>query len=199
MCEQESLFKTEEQVKGFKRQTYFELIKPIQRAGFKQFCDWLHVNTDFLNAPASTRFHGAEKGGLLNHSLRVYYNLLRLAKGDYNIDTIKIVALYHDICKANFYEESQKNVKDKKTGQWKSVPYYTVNEQYPYGGHGAKSVYLLMAHGVPLTEEEAAAINCHMGGWDYTTYHNPSNAFEKYPLAVYLHIADMLASYIDKS
>ena len=116
-----------------------------------------------------------------------------------DIDTIKIVALYHDICKANFYEESQKNVKDKKTGQWKSVPYYTVNEQYPYGGHGAKSVYLLMAHGVPLTEEEAAAINCHMGGWDYTTYHNPSNAFEKYPLAVYLHIADMLASYIDKS
>ena len=35
------------------------------------------------------------------------------------------------------------------------------------------------------SEEEAAAINCHMGGWDYTTYHNPSNAFEKYPL---LHI-----------
>ena len=61
------------QVKGFKRQTYFELIKPIQRAGFKQFSDWLHVNTDFLNAPASTRFHGAEKGGLLNHSLRVDY------------------------------------------------------------------------------------------------------------------------------
>ena len=55
-----------------------------------------------------------------------------------------------------------------------------------------------MKHGVELTDEEATAINCHMGGWDSTTYSNPSGAFNKYPLAVYLHLADMLATYIDK-
>ena len=98
----------------------------------------------------------------------------------------------------NFYKESTRNVKDEKTGQWRKEPCYTISEQYPFGGHGSKSVYLLMKY-IKLTDEEAAAINCHMGGWDVTTYHNPSPAYEKYPLAVYLHIADMLATYINKT
>lgn len=197
MCEQMELFNPNA-IQNIKDATYWATIKTIKRRGFKQFSDWLHETTDFLTAPASTRFHGAEKGGLLSHSLHVYYHLLKMVKDDYDLDTVKIVSLYHDICKANFYKASTRNVKNEETGKWEQVPYYTVKEEFPYGSHGGKSVYLILAHGLQLTDEEAAAINCHMGGWDYTTYHNPSNAFEKYPLAVYLHTADMLATYINK-
>mgnify|MGYP003291849450 CR=1 FL=1 len=179
-------------------EVYFDLIKSIKRYGFVHFCWWLHEETDFLTAPASTKYHGAEKNGLLSHSLYVLHHMLNLTKNtDYSYETILLVSLYHDICKANFYTETTRNVKNDK-GKWEQVPYYAIDEQFPYGSHGGKSVYLMMKHGLVLEDEEAIAINNHMGGWDYTTYHNPSNAFDKYPLAVYLHTADILASYISK-
>lgn len=171
----------------------------INRKGIKEFINYLYNETDFFIAPASTRYHGAHKQGLIQHSLAVYSRLHELAGEKYDKDTIAIVSLFHDLCKANYYKESTRNVKNDETGLWEKVPCYTVDEQYPYGGHGSKSVYILMKHGVELTDEEAAAINCHMGGWDSTSYHNPNGAFTKYPLAVYLHMADMIATYIDKA
>ena len=36
--------------------------------------------TDFYTAPASTRFHGAYEGGLLEHSLKVYEILVEKSK-----------------------------------------------------------------------------------------------------------------------
>ena len=177
-----------------------KLVKSIDRDRIEILITWLREDTDFYIAPASTRYHGAEEGGLLRHSLCVYKNLLALRPPsvDYSLDTLKIVSLFHDLCKTNFYSVSTKNRKNPETGTWETVPYYTVDEQLPYGSHGGKSVYLLMSHGLSLTPEEVIAINNHMGAWDYTTYHNPSNAFDKYPLAVYLHVADIMATYIDK-
>jgi len=50
-----------------------------------------------------------------------------------------------------------------------------------------------------MTDDEALAIKHHMGGFDtkpndYTL----STAFEKCPLAVMLHIADLEATYFDE-
>lgn len=181
------------------RDTFITTANSITRRGIGCFLDWLFEETDFLKAPASTRFHGAYEGGLMIHSLMVYKNLLSLVDANTaSPDTLKIVALFHDICKSNFYVTSFRNAKNEETGKWERVPYFSVDEQFPYGAHGGKSVYLLMSHGLQLTDEEATAINCHMGGWDVTTYHNPSKAYEKYPLALYLHLADMLSTYIDK-
>lgn len=181
------------------KQLFYALASSIERQGIKEFLSWLENETDYFTAPASTKYHGNEEGGLLRHSMYVYYNLIKLASGTYTRDTLAIVSLFHDICKTNFYILSSRNVKDEETGKWNKVPCYTVSEEYPFGGHGSKSVYLIITHGLKLTDEEAAAINCHMGGWDSTNYSNPSGAFAKYPLAVYLHVADMLASYIDNS
>ena len=175
---------------------FSEIAESIHRPGINQLLTYLHKETDFFKAPASTKYHGAEAGGLVKHSLQVYYNLMRLAP-DLEAESIKIVSLFHDICKANFYKESTRNVKNQKTGKWEQVPCYVISEQFPFGAHGGKSVFLVQRF-IDLTDEEEAAINCHMGGWDTSSYHNPSAAYEKYPLAVYLHIADMLATYITK-
>ena len=47
------------------------LLKEIDREGMDKLIEFLE-NSDFFEAPASTRYHGAWKGGLLSHSMKVY-------------------------------------------------------------------------------------------------------------------------------
>lgn len=182
-------------------QLKFETIarKAIQREGIEDVLKYLDEKTDFYTAPASTRFHGDHEGGLVEHSINVF-NMLRksemLDRDKYNIENVAIVALFHDLCKANTYATEMRN--KKENGQWIQVPFYTVDEEYPYG-HGEKSVYILMREGLKLTDEEALAIRWHMGaftdsvkGGSYSL--NP--AFEMSHLALELHIADMRATSI---
>ena len=161
---------------------------------------------DFFTAPASTRYHGAHEGGLCEHSLNVYDCLVdQLARKrmtdtygiKYSDESIAIAALLHDLCKANFYKTSTRNVKNDATGQWEKVPYYTVADQLPYG-HGEKSVYLI-EHFMRLKTAEAIAIRWHMGGFDDAVRGGSfavSDAYNSYPLAVKLHIADLTATYL---
>ena len=76
----------------------------VTRPGSEKLLDWLDTKTDFFTAPASTRFHGAYDGGLCAHSLNVY-RVLRSSFFEPDTDTEEtyaIVALLHDLCKANF-------------------------------------------------------------------------------------------------
>ena len=157
------------------------------------------LNADFFSAPASTRFHGACDGGLCAHSLNVY----RVLHGTFftpdedSEETFAICALLHDLCKANFYKKGTRNVKNEATGQWEKVPSYSVEDMFPYG-HGEKSVFLIERF-MKLKVEEAVAIRWHMGGFDDAVRGGSfalSGAFEKYPLAVKLHIADLEATYL---
>lgn len=45
-------------------------ISQVTRPGAADLLAWLGT-TDFFEAPASTRFHGAYPGGLVEHSLNV--------------------------------------------------------------------------------------------------------------------------------
>ena len=52
-----------------------------------------------------------------------------------------------------------------------------------------------------LTAEEAMSINWHMGGFDDRVKGNSfavGEAFKIYPLAVFVHVADLTATYIDE-
>lgn len=135
----------------------------IKRDGINDLMDWLG-STDFFEAPASTRFHGSYEGGLCQHSLNVGKWLNKLAEGlypgQYTKETLTLVALFHDVCKANCYKTSTRNVKNEQTGQWEKVPFFAWEEVLPFGGHGSKSMHLVEKF-VKLTDEEASAINCH--------------------------------------
>lgn len=79
---------------------------------------------------------------------------------------------------------------------WRSVPVYVFNEDFCFGGHGAKSVYLAQKY-IALTDEEAVTINCHMGFSDRAPGdYSLGNAYNQYRLAWLLHVADESASYI---
>ena len=171
----------------------------VHRDGSSALLDWMEKRTDFFEAPASTKFHGACKEGLLLHSLNVYDLLKKRNDEDHceTEETIAICALLHDLCKTNFYKESTRNVKNNATGQWEQVPYYSIDDQVPYG-HGEKSVYLIERF-MRLKPFEAIAIRWHMGGFDDNARvggFNVANSFTRYPLAVKLHLADLEATYL---
>ena len=163
----------------------------VERKGVYDLWEWLQ-GTDFLRAPASTRWHGAHEGGLVEHSLAV---LDRHFERGLPEASMALCALLHDVCKADCYVQDFRNVKDER-GQWHRVPCYKFEEKFPFGGHGAKSVYLVQ-HFVDLKPEEAAAINCHMGQFEATQYGRPSDVYAKNALAWALHVADEAASFID--
>ena len=175
----------------------------INRGGARELLAWPSgAIADFFPAPASTRYHSAYEGGLLDHSINVYECLRDyLARHkvqeefglSYSDETIAIVSLLHDLCKVNVYRVSTRNVKDPVTGQWKPMPYYEFDDNLPYG-HGEKSVYVISGF-MRLTREEAFAIRYHMGFSNEDDARNVGRAFELFPLALALSIADTEATY----
>jgi len=174
----------------------------ITRPGSDKLLTYLlSDSSDFFTAPCSTRFHGSYEGGLVEHSVNVY-NCLKdyldrsrvtdLYNISCNDETIAIASLLHDLCKINFYTVDFKNAKNSR-GEWEKVPYYSIDDQLPYG-HGEKSVYIISGF-MRLSREEAFAIRYHMGFSGTEEKNSIGKAFEKFPLALALSIADMEATF----
>ena len=169
----------------------------IHRDGLEDLLDWMQ-KADFFTAPASSRYHGSYAGGLCQHSLDVYDyagKLSFLSPTPISEESLAIAALFHDVCKCNMYRIDKRN--KKIDGVWQEVPYYIIDEKYHFGGHGSKSVFLVQQF-MKLTTEEAAAINCHMGFSDgsATTVRDVSNAYQQFPLAWIVHVADEAATFL---
>lgn len=196
------------------------ILRDTKREGIDKLIDYLE-STDFYTAPASSRFHCDYEGGLVSHSLNVYTCLVKKKKNplwakylsETPDESLALAALLHDVCKANFYTVDFKNqktydeekvsaaarwqIKSDNNGSfiWETVPYYKADEQFPFG-HGDKSVYLVNKY-ITLTDEEAVAIRFHMGAYEgQNIWNSLGNAFEKFPLAMALHEADMEATHL---
>ena len=198
-------------------QTRFEeLMRQVNREGKEELLKYIKEETDFFTAPASTNFHLACEGGLLQHSLNVYDCLMLKKQNpvwepilrDVPQESLIIVSLLHDLCKANFYVKTTRNVKtyepEKVTAApsrqvkhddmgdfiWETVPGYRIEDSLPLG-HGEKSVIMIMDH-MSLMEEEQLAIRWHMMfSEEKSTYSSVGKAMEMYPLVLALHEADM--------
>ena len=185
------------------KERFIEIYKSkIKREGADKLLAYMMSDAcDFFTAPASTKFHGNYEGGLLEHSLNVYDCLCDIMKRprikeiygiEYSEESIAIAALLHDMCKTNFYKVSFRNAKNAE-GKWESVPYYTIEDNLPYG-HGEKSVYIVSGY-MRLTRDEAFAIRYHMGFSDTDKIGDVGKAMEMFPLAFFLNCADSEAAY----
>lgn len=174
------------------KEKFLKLLKSVNREGMDKLIAWLEKSS-FFKDPASSQFHGNYEGGLCQHSLTVYEELVKLCGRD--DDTVKISALLHDICKTGTYSVDYKNVKND-LGVWEKVPYYkSISNGFPYG-HGEKSVYMLSQF-INLTIEEVMAIRWHMGAYESKEcWKDLGEAQKQYPLALYIHFADMIASQL---
>lgn len=179
--------------------------KNITREGSKELLEYLQ-KSDFFEAPASSQFHSAYEGGLVEHSINVYNRFKNVIKNEFgdkytdriSDESIAICGLLHDICKVDTFKIDMRN--KKVDGNWVQVPYYTVEDGLPYG-HGEKSVYIISGF-MRLSREEAMIINWHMGGFDARVRggaYGLSDAYYKYPTAVLFHTCDMLATYLDET
>lgn len=188
----------------------------IKRKGADKLLKWLVVDSDFFTAPASTRFHLAEEGGLCAHSVHVFERLKRLYVDEFwrdmpnlkemenvgverllQMESVAVVGLLHDLCKVDMYELELKN--KKVDGEWQQVPTYTHKDKFPFG-HGEKSVYIINQF-MSLTDDEAMAIRWHMGFSDMDFKaggYSVGNAFGMSKLAVLAHMADLSATYLDE-
>lgn len=174
----------------------------IHREGSEALLDYLENKSDFFSCPASTRYHGAYAGGLCDHSLNVYHCLTdylarervqELYGLEVDPESAAIVALLHDLCKVGCYKAGSRNVKNEATGAWEKVPTFFFEDPLPYG-HGEKSVYIISGF-MKLTRQEAMAIRWHMGFSGDEDKRLVGQAFEQYPLAFALSVADMEATY----
>lgn len=167
----------------------------VTRPGKDKLLDWMS-KTDFFSTPASTKYHCACPQGLVMHSVSVFNVMMEKHFDEENdsVESFAITALLHDLCKANFYKSSTRNVKNEETGKWEKVPYYVVEDAFPYG-HGEKSVFLIERF-MRLKIDEAMAIRWHMGGFDESANYSMSQAYEKFPLAVKLHLSDLESTYL---
>lgn len=169
---------------------FLYLLSKVRRPGIDELRLWL-LGTTFFTDPASTKYHDAEQGGLLNHSLMVYDNYVALTGKD--DETAIVACLLHDVCKIGTYKKVLKNIKTEN-GQWIQVESYDYQDDgLPYG-HGEKSVLMIQDY-MHLTKEERLMIRWHMGAYESKeVWNNLGKAQEMYPSVLYIHFADMLAS-----
>ena len=186
---------------------FCEILRRTGRAGVETVLAELD-QLGFFSAPASTRFHLAEEGGLCQHSLNVYDEAMlvkvlqcRLRPNlEPKLDdvSVAVAALLHDVCKAEVYKTELKH--RKVNGKWEDYLGYVPDYSALPLGHGEKSVIRLLRWGFELTDEEMMAIRWHMHAWSLSDSPedgaNFNKANERCPLLAVLIAADGLAAHI---
>ena len=191
------------------KETFKEMLRQSGRESIETVINNLE-KLGFFEAPASTKYHLAVKGGLVEHSVsvcRAATKLREIAIGEkpeladkLPLESVLVVSLLHDVCKAEIYKVGYRNVKNDM-GVWEKVPTYETDYSHFPIGHGEKSVIRLMQWGFNLTKDEMLTIRWHMNAWDlpfqsYEAMGNLNAAKEQCPLLTILQAADMLSSMV---
>ena len=191
------------------RREFEELLRSTGRENIEYVIEDI-AELGFFEAPASTKFHLNEEGGLCQHSLNVCRIALRLREQMIDMmpdmeerlsrDSVIIASLLHDVCKSDIYKPTILKKKND-LGTWEAVPGYTVDYNNFPVGHGEKSVIVILRCGFDLTNDEILAIRWHMTAWDLPFQSadiksNLNTARENCPLLCLIQSADSLAAGI---
>lgn len=162
----------------------------------------LVADTDYFEAPASTRYHGAYPGGLFDHSLAMtqalkdFTNRLNLV-WEREFSPV-VVGMLHDFTKVGKYSALIQEFDaedDEVIPPPKLVNYeYNVNA-LSYGGHGSDSLIKILQK-VPLSDEESLCIRFHMGAYEKEAWEEFDHAIRAYQTVLWTHHADMIASKV---
>lgn len=195
------------------KERFIQLLRKVKRTGANVEGLIEHLsNTDFFTAPASTKYHFSEEGGLCAHSLDVYDNLVKLTDTftltAYDEDSLIIVGLLHEVNKINFYEKYYQNKKVYTDGgkqfdkmgryNWESIEAWGVREPEDrfLAGTGGENAYLIASAFLPLSHEETVAflnggvnIDNTESNWDL------GHIISKYDLVMLLKVADFISTY----
>ena len=155
--------------------------------------DYFESRLPFCPASSKKDYHLAETGGLINHSLRVLSNLLKLNKTfntNFSNESMILVSLFHDLGKVgdlenNFYLPQSSEWHREKLGQ-----YYEINTNMSYMTTSHQTMFLLQYFGVKLTSDEWISIAICDGDEKYN--------MKECKLALFLGMADRWACEQEK-
>lgn len=170
---------------------YFEKVQMPDSIRDK-VCDLLD-NTDFYEAPASTKYHGACPGGLFDHSAEMGLRLkewsdMGLVSFDHLWSPV-LIGMLHDFCKVSKYKCLNP---EALIGEYK---YDYAEKMASFGGHGADSLCKVLLK-VPLTKQEALCIRWHLGPYEKDMWDEYDRAVKECPAVLWTHHADMYVSKI---
>jgi len=166
---------------------------------FAELMEFIEKETEWLIAPASTRFHLCRENGLLEHSVNVAETLIRLKNTLYPLiddESCVIVALLHDLGKVGMPNEPL-YIKNKPTERQRQAGYgptypYSYNNDLTYLSVPIRSLHLALPY-LSLTEEETQAIAYHDGQY---VDDNRSVAKNERPLTLLLQYADNWCGFV---
>ena len=127
------------------RDEFHSLLADVDRPGMTDLLDYLD-ECGFYYRPSSDIRHHNYPGGLAEHCLGVYRKMSEENIKGISEDSIKIVGLFHDLCKCDMFFFVGRSI-----------------HKYKRDGHGRRSVRILKRYGVTLSPEEYRAIRYHMG------------------------------------
>lgn len=162
-------------------------LEQTEREGINDYIKYLE-NSDFFEAPASTKFHRSYPGGLAEHCLNLL-EPLRLSNSRLveakrlPENSLTIVALCHDVCKEGLYLGDFGN--------------YYVNKKHPASNkHATVSIERIEKY-IQLTSFEKDLILYHMGlfsCYGYCIEYTPKElkeAIARHPLVQIFAAIDM--------
>jgi len=160
-----------------------------RREAVEKFDRFLRTETAWLTSPASTRFHLAEDGGLLRHSVNVAQTLLKLRETlapDLSLESCVIVALFHDLGKVGMPGKPYYLPNPSEWHLRNRGIRYIVNEDIVHMDIATRSLFLIAQH-LPLSDNEAQAVRYHDGQY---IVENQSVAHKETRLTRLLQCAD---------
>lgn len=150
--------------------------------------------------PASARkeYHSAFPGGLVDHSLRVLTNAMKLVKAfgyDLPKDSLIIGCLCHDLGKVGDHENDYYVPQDSDWHRDKLGEMYKYNKDLQYMTVPHRGVWLCQHFGLKLTQDEWLAIVLNDGQY---AEENAKYKMKEPRLVDVVHIADVLSTKQEK-
>ena len=151
-------------------------------------------------SPASSRldFHNCMVGGLVDHSLRVLSNAMKLIKTfgwEVPKDSLIIGTLFHDLGKVGDHENDYYLPQDSDWHREKLGEMYKYNREMQYMTVPDRGVWLCQHFGLKLTQDEFLAIKLNDGQYDDT---NAPYKMKEPLLADIVHQADIISTKQEK-
>jgi len=160
-----------------------------------------HLGERLAMCPASSRkeYHAAFPGGLVDHSLRLLSNALKLCKTfnwEVPKDSLIIGCLLHDLGKVGDHEKDYYVPQDSDWHREKLGEMYKHNKEILYMTVPDRGVWLCQQFGLRLTQDEWLAIKLNDG--QYAEENAPYKMKEPL-LADIVHLADYISCKQEKN
>lgn len=176
---------------------------------FEELLEWLKTHHSYFTAPASPRYHLNCEEGLLEHSINVAENMIKIKNvlcPEISDESCVIVGLMHDLGKGGevyrqgtpeeehnpYYLIKEPTDKQKQYG-FKAWPPFEYNSNIKvYMSVPERAITILLRWGFSLTDEEVQAVRVHDGQY---VDDNKSYATKECKLALIAHYADSWAGF----